>query len=618
MKRLQLPLALLGAVALMLVGGGQTAHAASTSQWRLEQPEPPAPPPGVEPPPAKVGLGRIGDLEFWAPNRGLLITAGNPPTIPPGVWSYDGVSWRELSTVCGATDGRIAWAAKDEFWTISDGRPGQVAEHPVPLADNTLCHFKEGRVVGSYGSLAFKPDSYQAMHGAGCLSVTDCWFAGDPLPEGQVGAFHLHWDGGSIGAVSSPQGHGVQDMIALPPASRSGVPRYVYESVQIAQGDKLSEEESPSAPSLLHLITPIGVQPTFLPLTPGVPMYGEKEKPTALGFLRLGADERALWGAADPASAAQLEGAEVTIVRYSKEGIWSQLLGPSTDPSGGNPFTKFSHPERPAEENANEEVTSIAPDPESESAWLALTSPENARLGSAAPAMVARVSSGGAISERQTLPTPAETEQGIGSKGAASKIACPAPGDCWLATTRGWLFHLSGGTALERDTDPVFSGLITVRPPDAGVPQVQPDAPPVDDSGLLGEPPPPAGSLSENPAATQTTVAVALLSQIRTRLLHGTTLELRFRLAVRARVRLLARRRRRVVASTPMRTFDAGTQKLTLRLNLHSWPTKLDLETHALAPLPTVSTRGAGTTSVGTGLRVLPHTPPFSGSGSLP
>jgi hypothetical protein len=99
---------------------------------------------------------------------------------------------------------------------------------------------------------------------------------------------------------------------------------------------------------------------------------------------------------------------------------------------------------------------------------------------------------------------------------------------------------------------------------------------------------------------------------------HRTTLELRFHLAVRARVRLIARRRRRVVASTPAHIFDAGNRKLLLRLSLHNWPTKLDLETHALAPLPTVSTRGAGTTSVGTGLSVLPRTPPFSSSGSLP
>ena len=59
--------------------------------------------------PAPIGLGRIGDIEFapGMPNRGALITAGNPPTIPAGVWEFNGVSWHELSTVCGASDGRI-------------------------------------------------------------------------------------------------------------------------------------------------------------------------------------------------------------------------------------------------------------------------------------------------------------------------------------------------------------------------------------------------------------------------------------------------------------------------------------------------------------------------------
>jgi hypothetical protein len=67
-----------------------------------------------------------------------------------------------------------------------------------------------------------------------------------------------------------------------------------------------------------------------------------------------------------------------------------------------------------------------------------------------------------------------------------------------------------------------------------------------------------------------------------------------------------------------MHTFAAGNRKLLVALNVHKWPTKLDLQTHALEPLPTVSVRGAGTTTVGTGLRVLPTTPAFNGTGSLP
>ena len=98
------------------------------------------------------------------------------------------------------------------------------------------------------------------------------------------------------------------------------------------------------------------------------------------------------------------------------------------------------------------------------------------------------------------------------------------------------------------------------------------------------------------------------------------TLELRFHLAVKARVRLLAKRHKKVVASTPTRTLAAGNRKLLLRLNPRSWPTKLDLQTHALAPLPTVTATGggAGSKTVTTSLTVLPHVPLFSGSGTLP
>src|SRR4029077_9412784 len=187
-------------------------------------------------------------------------------------------------------------------------------------------------------------------------------------------------------------------------------------------------------------------------------------------------------------------------------------------------------------------------------------------LASAASAMVARVSSNGAVAERQSLPSESEIAEGVGAKGPADKIACPARNDCWLATKYGWLYHLSDGKGLERETDPAFSRVITVRPPDEGVPRLPPDALPVDDSGQHEESPAAGGSFSEALSAlTPPSVVVPLVSHMHSRLVHGTTLELRFHLAVTARVRLLARRHRRLVASTAMRTFSAGERKLTLR-----------------------------------------------------
>jgi hypothetical protein len=605
-----------------------TPAAGEEASWRLEQPPPPPPPPGVEGSSTPIGLGKIGDIEFFAPNRGLLITAGNPPTIPPGVWAYNGIGWHELATVCGATDGRIAWAGPEEFWTVSDGRRGQAEGlQSTPLEDDTLCHFAAPagqplEVKGSYASLAFRSDSYQPMHGASCLSASDCWFAGGilPDPELQRGAFHLHWNGSSLTAEPNPQGRAVEDM------RRFG--RYLYESVRVGRNDKLTFPESASAPSDLHLITPIGVQPTFISLTPGVPAYAEGEVPAALDFLHLSSDERSIWGAADPAETPEGSApGEVTIVHDSGN-TWSQVLGPGADPPGGNPFTKFLKPQNTQEENANEQVNSVAAEPGGERAWLALTSGENASRGAAAPALVARISSSGEVSQRQTLPSSAEGET---PKGVADKVACPAPEDCWLASTQGWLFHLSTSAARRAeqsnpDTDPAFSNPnpITFRPPDAGIPPIVPDAPPVDDSGLLGEPPSSRGSLTEAPTSNESRIPVALISHIRTRLLKGSVLELRFHLAVKARVRLLARRHRSVVASTPMRVFAAGDRRLLLRLNVRLWPTKLDLQSHALVPLPTVTVKepvvggpehgGVGANTVGTSLVVLPHTPSFTRS----
>jgi hypothetical protein len=576
------------AVALGPTAAAQALEDDGGASWRIEQPPPPPPPPGVVGSSTPVGLGKIGDIKFWAPNRGLLITAGNGSTIPPGLWAYNGVEWHELSIVCGATDGRIAWAGPDEFWTISDGRPGQAPNahgEPPPLADNTLCHFSGGKVVASYGSLAFQANSYQPMHAAGCLGPSDCWFAGDPLPVGQTGSFHLRWKRGSLAPEPfTPEGHAVQDMTAYE--------GQLLESVRLARGDLAGE---PSAePSPLHAINPAGVVPAFEPLT-GLPLYGGGQFPEALDFLHLSATGGALWGAAGgqrepPAGSAE---GQVTVVRDSG-GEWKQLLGGQTEPSGAAQFP-------------GEIPNSIAAEPGSEKAWMALETQTDAeRPSPTESATVARIAADGSLSkeDEQQLPTAGE---GAGPKGAAAKIACPAPHDCWMATTQGWLFHLTTGSeGLARDSDPAFAGLITERPEDEGVPKLPPDSPPVDDSGLPGELPPLSGVLPESPPPEK--VAAALLSRIHTRIVHGSTLELRFHLAVRARVRLLARRRRALVASTPTRTLAAGNRKLLLRLDVRRWPTRLEMKTHALAPLPLVApSAGGGNQSVTTNLLKLPH-----------
>lgn len=571
---------LAGALAVAALGPTLSAAAAPLAddggaEWRLS---PVAAPerPGQQSPAVPIGLGPVGDIEFWSPNRGLLITSGSGSTIDAGLWAYNGVAWHQLSTVCGATDGRIAWAGPDEFWTVSDGRPGQAADahgDPAPLEDDTLCHFQGGAVVGSYASPAFLSSSYQPMDAAACLSAGDCWFAGTTLPEPGVGSFHLHFNG-TTGAVEAVpylgEGHPVQDMRTFDGA--------IYESVRLAQGDPVLEHVA--EPPVLHLINRLGVSPTFEPIG-SLPLYSPGEFPEALEALHLSADGEALWAAAGPRGETPegSEPARVTILSDTPSLGWTQVVGPEATPA--DPF-------------AGEVVRGIAAEPETGGAWVALAPSTETQDDPTAYATVARVDAAGNVSDVETLPSAGEVGEGVGPKGAASHISCPAPHECWLTTTQGWLFHLSAnpaGTAAGGiDTDPAFAGLITYRPPDAGLPQVQPDAPPPDDSGLPGEAPPPLPEVPPPSAVPQ--VPIALTSAVRIKLLAGLTLQLRFHLAVRAKVKLVAKRHRAVVAATPTRTLGAGSHVLLLRLQRSRWPTKLELQTHPLAPLPTVPRTG--------------------------
>ncbi|HVR04762.1 MAG TPA: hypothetical protein VMS02_01895 [Solirubrobacteraceae bacterium] len=616
-----------GVLACALSSAGAVAQAVETggAEWRLEQPRPPAAPPGTPEASVPIGLGQVGDIEFWEPNRGLLITHGNGPAVPPGVWAYDGTEWREIAEVCGASEGSIAWAGPDEFWTVSDGRPGQTNESSgtqfetqIPLEDNTLCHFAGGSVVASYAHPAGQADSYQAMHAAACIpppppavDSSDCWFGGDPLPEPQLGAFHLHWNGSALEAEPYlGEAHAVQSMSVLEGA--------LYESVRIRTSDRVAQEKSRYP--VLHTIEP-GADPAIAPEAEEPPLYGSaRELSSALEFLHLSAAEGALWGAAGKSPKAiepPEEAGQVTVVRRV-QGVWSQPIGPGSPTSGisPNPLGRVLVSEAEERKLLGGEakaatVSGIAAEPGSENAWLALRPPTGS--GEGLSAVLVHISPAGKVLGAQVLPSQSEVQEGIGPKGAAARISCPAVEDCWMATTAGWLYHLApeGRRTLPANEISGFRNLVTFRPPDLGLPQVIADAPPPDTSGLNEEFNIPSEIKGgEAQSETNAKVQLPLLSHLHSRLLHGSTLQLSFHLAVKARVRLLAKRHGRLVAATAMRTLKAGSRTLQLRLNPHSWPTKLSLQTHALAPLPLVSSvtgEGANVTTVTTGFVALPH-----------
>jgi hypothetical protein len=654
--------AFVAAAALGALPAGAQAAEEGAPTWASEQPAPPPPEPGQPRATRPVGLGTVGDIEFFAPNRGLLITSGNGTgvnaTVKPGVWSYNGAEWHEIATQCGAAEGeeaKIAWAAPGQFWTVSTGRTGQRSESTEitklpPLIDNTLCHFKGGQIVGSYAHPAFRADSYLKMHAAACIDPSDCWFGGEALEEPQFGAFQLHWNGTALEEQAYPnEGHAIADLV-----SSEGT---LFESALLTPLDR---SISPNAePPVVRRINPEGFEPVLEP-EQKLPLYGSAELPTKLEALRLSATEGTVWAAAgrkrevageeQEANEKGLELGQVTVLRRY-EGVWSQLIGPGARHVAAHPLpavlpTGEEQQERQLlgtrpEENqgrstaANAVVSSIAAEPGGESAWIALRGPGSASSREPTRAVMVQVNSEGKVLQTVTLPSKTEEESThIGPKGAAAFVTCPGTGNCWMTTTQGWLFHLAAPAerTLPRDARegeyfcPQHNYpecIITSRPADQGLPQQPPDAPPPDTSGIVEEGLRVNPKIEEQkaPPAESNQVTLPLLSHMRSKLGPHDSLELSFHLSVKARMRLIAKRHSKTVASTARHVFGAGNHKLVLRLNPKEWPTKIKLEAHPLAPLiVTSSVTGEGATvgTESTGLSVLPHSALLGDAGFLP
>jgi hypothetical protein len=596
-----------------LAAESATEAAPSGAKWMFAPASAPPPPAGVPPASFPVPLGEVGDIEFWAPNRGLLITGGTgsscaaseAASVPCGLYAYNGKDWHELASVCGGAQGRIAWAGPDEFWTISDQRPGQVVIAGAEYSNVSLCHFggppdEPLHVLASYAMPLDQPSSYLKMDAAACLSPSNCWFGGELGQAPNFGAFHLHWDGEKVTVVYSPEDHAVAAMALAGPG-------LLFESVALGPEDIYGPGESPSSPALLHQIDPLGssidFHNLFIPnsscatfeFCPPLPDYGTDAnnrpvEPATLGSFALSSDYTPsgsnseppqLWAIAGPngsePASSSAGAAHPLALRYAQdpsthEYSWTQVLG-GEDPGGSDPFGPEELPR------------GIAAEPGAAAAWVTL----RAGSGGDGQAHVARVTASGKLSEQDVL---GEAQQ-VGQRGNAGPIACPAAGDCWLATDRGWLFHYTTGSGLEEqeDGDPNFANVITYRPADAGVPELPADEPPPDDSLANQEPPPPPPP-STPVAAPQLLASGPVIEDLRSHVVHGDTLELSFKLVAEAHVQLLAKRNGRVVAKTLRKTLKAGRRKLLLRLNPHRWPNKLDLQAKPLHPLPATPVSG--------------------------
>jgi hypothetical protein len=519
------------AVLALALGAGPAA----ADDWHSEQPLTA----GGDVP---VALGKVYDIKFWAPNRGVLITAA-------GLWAYDGTGWHQLATVCGGTGGRIAWAGPQDFWTISDQPAGQSLVSPRDLWHRSLCHIVDGKVAASYAQPIGLPGSYLPLNAAACLAPDDCWFGGERLPGVvNTGAFHLHWDGHVLTPAPSLT---VRDpTIADPDRAVADLAVHqgaLYETVRV--DDNAVTGEPSDQPYLVHEVLP-GTPPAFIPQFTASPVDYGGQTPSTLSGLQLSSDGASLWAAAGTDDVNKP--LPVTILTLGADGFAPLTLN---DPDGLLAPSAM--------------VQGIAAEPGTDAAWVGYQPlPGNGQ------AALVRVHADGTVDSGTALPSAAD---GIARKGGADRLACPAPGQCWMTTQTGWLFHLGGD--LPRDDAPAMHRLITYRPPDASTIVLPPDSLPDDDSGIappvFDEPPP----IQSTPATDTPKKAKAkkLVTGVKRRLVKRTTLELTFTLTAKARVQLVATRRKTVVARTQKATLAKGKHTLKLKLSAKHWPTKLDL-----------------------------------------
>ncbi|WP_026912713.1 hypothetical protein [Patulibacter minatonensis] len=535
------------ATAAVLCGAG--ASSASAASW-TNVPLPP--PPGGA---FSVPAGFVGDIAFWAPNRGLMTVGGNN-SVKPGLYSWDGESWHQLSTVCGGgPNAKIAWAGPDEFWTITGPSVGTL---PNGLG---VCHYRGGAVVGSY-SFYNVPDFVPQVNAATCRTASDCWFGGvgaTSVGGNRVGAFHLHWDGTTLSSVYNGQGRGVSDLIT----HRGQVLESTYVGTGPgAQGTRPFLNAPEPVPALLHRID--GLSFTNAPFTPA-PMDGVPTDGTDLRSLDTdGTTAWAVGGGANsgPSAADGFVPRTPIAVRKDGDGAWQEL-----PLQGDLPTAKW--------------FGSVAALPETRAAWATLADTEVAGAtpsGETSAPSVAFVGADGQVSTERL-----DDREGGAARGAATAIACPTSDDCWVATARGYLYRRTSGATYARDTDPAFQGTITIRPNEAAS-QVIPDEPPADDSRLLAPPvvlaPPvaPVPPECDAPPALVSRVKAgrkALTARQKRQQNAKITLVIRFKLARRAKVGVIAKRGRKTVGRAKAKTFRPGTRSLEVAVRRKSFPKKI-------------------------------------------
>jgi len=626
---------------------------AAGPQWQLEQLPPPA---GAL---YKVPVGAPGDLRFIAPNRGLLATSGNA-IVPAGLLYWNGANWSQLATVCGGTSEttRIAVAGPNEFWTVSSPSRPRVGD------GISLCHFKNGEVIGSYGKQPQDSDPYWRMNAAACSSANDCWFGGiaaaDPT-GGRQGAFRIHWDGKALTTVYGPQGRAIADMVAVKGTACpvtvtdqwtgpsgwgvlvASVPKGLGAAAGISSASKDATDAGAASVVVVdadrHHAKPVkswlvvakyanrklalAARPRFTALHPEAlvvqiaaidpkvavqgPDYLSRVYESVLAGSAPGSQGTAvnrypeprqvllnftdpMQGsfAADPFQPDNLgavpdETLDMLAMDTDGTNTWATGSGAASGPlapAGGmysrKPIITFSKTgpdctfagfkQVPTADSfkSDERLVDIASVPGTDTAWVAVQ-PYADRASRNAYAQVARVD--GATGEIVRMQVPAD---GVGH-GAAAKVACTAANDCWLVTTVGWIYHWTDGVAPTVDTESAYQTAITFRPNESAA-QFIPDTPPADDSNLFA--PPVLKPVPKPRVKTKRVKLKPLMTAVKSNV-RGMTLTISFTLQRKARVGLIAKNGRTVVARTPNAMLRPGRHSLSLALRRDRWPTGL-------------------------------------------
>lgn len=554
------------------------AHGATgAAQWRLEQPAAPAPPDGSDPAPYPVRLGPVTDIKFWSPNRGVMIVGGNGTgilgqdgVVKEGLYRYDGAAWTPFANVCGGgLTNRIAWAGPREFWVIATTRTETRGTTPQA---NTLCHVRDGAIVGSYATSLSDPEAYLDMDAAACLSPDDCWFAGEALERPNPGVFMLHWDGRELRRVIGPQGRPIKDLEPFDGATYAGL----TVSGDPGQAAALITGRAEPRPLLLRSIAGGTTETVIDPFVSTTSYLFNAGKPTKAQsmeeFVALDADADHLWAAGNQATSGPDSGIAVTKKR-------GPLLAIRDAGTAG--FRELALDPRLVTNKMR--VTDIAANPGTNTAWVAMDDTTSEVRGRA---LVMKVDASGTVLEQVALPQATDPDPNAltAVTGTASRITCAAADECWLATTNGWLYHLSDGVPRERDDDPYFATYLSARPADAtSVPDLS-DAIPVDDSGAdlpflsadltLAEP-------VEDPDLPEP-IAAPRATHVRVKAVNRRTVEISFRLSARANVDLRLLRGKATVARYRKRGVARGPHKVRLRVTIKRWPNAIKLDvTHA-------------------------------------